>query len=94
MSIFVAKMVVSIAPMFTPASKILNAVISQEQETKSEKDDAEKDSFKEKKIFDETCLHFVDYQVFAVVTTATFNRGNWLYHQAYHPSVPTPPPNV
>jgi len=96
MSIFVSKMVISIAPAFLCLdNKTVSAVIMQlEHETKSEKEDPDKDAFKEKKIFDETYLHFVVYKTFVVETNVLHNQEHSLYTEVYHPTVPTPPPNA
>jgi hypothetical protein len=96
MSIFVAKMVISIAPAFLCLdNKTVSAVIMQlEHESKTEKEDPEKDAFKEKKVFDETYLHFTVYRPFIVETNVLHNQENCLYQQVYHPVVPTPPPNA
>lgn len=96
MSIFIAKMVISIAPAFLSLdNKTVSAVIMQlENETKSEKEDPSKDAFKEKKSFDETCLHFTIFRPFIAETNILHNQENSLYTQVYHPVVPTPPPNA
>ncbi|TFF38778.1 hypothetical protein [Mucilaginibacter psychrotolerans] len=96
MSIFVAKMAISIAPAFLCLdNKAVNAVIMQlEHESKTEKEDPEKDTFKEKKVFDENFMHFVAYRTFVVETNVLHNQENTLYAQVYHPIVPTPPPNA
>ncbi|AMR31931.1 hypothetical protein A0256_11095 [Mucilaginibacter sp. PAMC 26640] len=96
MSIFVAKMVIAIAPAFLCLdNKSVSAVIMQlEHETKSEKEDPDKDAFKEKKIFDETFLHFVVYKTFVVENNVLHNQEHSLYAEIYHPVVPTPPPNA
>jgi hypothetical protein len=96
MSIFVAKMVISIAPAFLCLdNKAVNAVIMQlEHESKTEIEDPEKDAFKEKKIFDENFLHFVVFKTFIVETNILHNQEHSLYTQVYHPVVPTPPPNA
>lgn len=95
-NIFVIKMVVAVVPAFLDLNKkTANAVIvQQELETKSDKDDPDKDSLKEKKFFDEylTCLH--EYKLLVVEANHLHNLENTLYKQVYHPSVPTPPPNV
>lgn len=65
-----------------------------ENETKNEKEDPEKDAFKEKQIFDETYLNFTVYRPFITETNILHNQENSLYTQVYHPVVPTPPPNA
>ena len=96
MSIFIMKMTISVAPAFLCLNnKAVKAVIMQlENETKSEKEDPEKDAFKEKKVFDETYLHFVVYKTFIVETNVLHNQEHALYAEIYHPVVPTPPPNA
>lgn len=96
MSIFIAKVFISVAPAFLCLdSKAVSAVIMQlEHESKTEKEDPEKDAFKEKKVFDETFLHFTVYRTFVVEVNVLHNQENSLYTQVYHPVVPTPPPNV
>ncbi|OOQ60116.1 hypothetical protein [Mucilaginibacter pedocola] len=95
-SIFVAKMAMSIAPAFLCLdNKAVNAVIMQlEHESKTEKEDPEKDAFKEKKVFDETELHFTVYRTFVAETNVLHNQEHALYAEIYHPVVPTPPPNA
>lgn len=96
MSVFMLKMAISLAPVFLYLdSKAVSSVILQlEQESKGEKDTTDKDSFKEKKIFDEYYFHSVDFITFVVETTVLHNQEHSLYLQTYHPVVPTPPPNV
>lgn len=96
MGIFIAKMVISIAPVFISLDdKTVSAVIMQlEHESKTEKENPDKDALKEKKSFDETCTHLVVYRPFIVETNILHNQENSLYTQVYHPVVPTPPPNV
>jgi len=96
MGIFVAKMVISIAPVFICLdNKTVSAVIMQlEHETKGEKEDPDKEAFKEKKFFDETYTHLSIYRTFVIETNILHNQENSLYKQSYHPVVPTPPPNV
>lgn len=95
-SIFMIKMAVAIAPAFLDLSKkTANSVILQlELETKNDKEDPAKDSLKEKKFFDEylTCLH--EYKLLVVELNRLHNLENVIYKQAYHPTVPTPPPNA
>lgn len=96
MSIFIIKMAISIAPAFLSLdNKAVAAVIMQlEHESKSEKEDPDKDAFKEKKVFDETYMHFVAYKTFVVETNVLHNQEHALYTEIYHPVVPTPPPNA
>jgi len=96
MSIFIAKMFISIAPVFSCLDKkTVNAVIMQlEHEGKGEKEDPDKDAFKEKKFFDENLTHLVVYRPFIVETNILHNREHSLFTQVYHPVVPTPPPNI
>ncbi|MFD0792567.1 hypothetical protein ACFQZX_03000 [Mucilaginibacter litoreus] len=96
LGIFVAKMVISVAPVFLCLdNKTVRAVIMQlEHETKNEKEDPEKDAFKEKKVFDEDLNHLTIYRPFIAETNILHNQERSLYQQVYHPVVPTPPPNV
>ncbi|WP_299517776.1 hypothetical protein [Mucilaginibacter sp.] len=96
MFVFFAKMAVSVIPVFSFLdARIASKVILQlEQETKSEKNDPEKDAFKEKKVFDEHLFAFFHYDPFLVETNYLHNLEHTLLVQLYHPVVPTPPPNV
>jgi hypothetical protein len=96
MTVFALKMAISLAPVFLYLdSKAVSAVILQlELESKGEKDTPDKDTFKEKKVFDEYDFHSVDFITFVVETNVLHNQEHSLYIQAYHPVVPTPPPNV
>jgi hypothetical protein len=96
MSIFMVKMVISIAPVFLCMdNKTVKAVIMQlENESKTEKDDLEKSSFKDKKSFDENINHIIAYTAYITETNVLHNLENSLYKQVYHPVVPTPPPNA
>jgi hypothetical protein len=96
MGVFMLKMAVSLAPVFLYLdSKAVSAVIMQlEQESKAEKDTPDKDTFKEKKIFDAYDLHSIDFITFIAETNVLHNQEHALYIQTYHPVVPTPPPNV
>jgi hypothetical protein len=96
MSIFIVKMVISIAPVFLCLdNKTVKAVIMQlENETKSEKEDPEKNAFKEKKSFDENVNHIIAYTAYVTEERVLHNLENALYTQVYHPIVPTPPPNA
>jgi hypothetical protein len=96
MSIFLVKMVISIAPVFLCMdNKTVKAVILQlEHESKTEKDDLEKNTFKDKKSFDENINHIIAYTAYITETNVLHNLENSLYKQVYHPVVPTPPPNV
>lgn len=96
MGVFLIKMAISVAPVFLYLdNKTVRAVILQlEQETKTEKDNTDKDSFKEKKAFDEYYLHTTGFLTFIAETKVLHNQENSLYKQVYHPVVPTPPPNV
>ena len=96
MSIFVIKMIISIAPVFLCLdNRTVSAVIMQlEHESKNEKEDPDKETFKEKKFFDESFNHLVVYRPFIVETNILHNLEDSLYQQVYHPVVPTPPPNV
>lgn len=96
LGVFVLKMAISLAPVFLYLdNKTVSAVILQlELETKSEKDNTEKDSFKEKKVFDEYDLHSVAFITFVAESNVLYNQEHSLLIQLYHPVVPTPPPNV
>ena len=75
--------------------KVVSAVImTLEHDSKTEKDDPEKDLIKEKKVFDESYLHHFDHVTFLAETNILHNQENSLYLQLYHPVVPTPPPNA
>ncbi|GGH16119.1 hypothetical protein GCM10007352_25310 [Mucilaginibacter phyllosphaerae] len=90
-------MAISVTPVFLCLdNKTVRAVIMQlEHETKNEKEDPEKDAFKEKKFYDENFFtHLIVYRPFIVETNILHNQENSLYRQVYHPVVPTPPPNV
>jgi len=95
-NVFVIKMAIAIAPAFLDLNKkTANTVVLQlELETKNDKEDPSKDSLKEKKFFDEyfTCLQ--EYKVLVVEFNRLHNLENSLYKQVYHPTIPTPPPNV
>ncbi|MCJ8211712.1 hypothetical protein MUY27_18480 [Mucilaginibacter sp. RS28] len=97
MGIFVVKMLISVAPAFLCLnSKTVHAAIMQlEQETKNEKEDPDKDAFKEKKSFDEDlyCFDF-EHVHFTQEINRLHNLEKSLYQQVYHPVVPTPPPNA
>ena len=96
MCVFVVKMGISLAPLFTFLdSNTARAVIMQlEQETKGEKENPDKDAFKEKKSFDEHLLTFFHYDPFLIETNYLHNQEHALLVQLFHPVVPTPPPNV
>jgi uncharacterized membrane-anchored protein YhcB (DUF1043 family) len=89
-------MVISIAPVFLCMdNKTVKAVIMQlEHESKTEKDDLEKNFFKDKKSFDENINHIIAYTAYIAEANVLHNLENSLYKQVYHPIVPTPPPNV
>lgn len=94
--IFCVKMLISVAPVFLNFDdKVANAVIMQlEHESKTEKNDLEKDTLKDKKEFDEKYFHMVECITFVIENNILHNRENVLYKQLYHPVVPTPPPNA
>ena|SRR6478735_10768233 len=94
--IFAIKMVISIAPVFTCLNnKTVRAVIMQlEHESKNEKEDLEKDAFKDKKFFDENVNHLIVYRPLIAETNILHNQERSLYKQVFHPLVPTPPPNA
>jgi hypothetical protein len=96
MSIFLIKLAISITPVFLCMdNKAVKAVIMQlENETKAEKEDPEKSSFKEKKSYDENVNHIIAYTAYITEEKVLHNLENSLYTQVYHPVVPTPPPNA
>jgi len=96
MGIFIAKMVISIAPVFLSMdNKTVKAVIMQlENESKNEKEDPEKSAFKDKKSFDENINHIIAYTAYVAEERVLHNLEKSLYAQVYHPVVPTPPPNA
>jgi hypothetical protein len=96
MFIFAMKMGIALAPLFTFLdSDTVKAVIMQlEQETKDEKENADKDPFKEKNSFDEYLLVIFHFDPFLIETNFLHNREHALLVQLYHPVVPTPPPNA
>lgn len=97
MSIFLMKMVISLAPSFLCMdNKTVKAVIMQlEHESKTEKEDPDKGNFKEKKSFDENINHHVvTYTTYVAEVSVLHNLENALYTDIYHPIVPTPPPNA
>lgn len=95
-TIFFSKMVISIAPViFQLDNKVVNAVIMQlENETKSEKENPDKEDFKEKKSFDEYYTHLVRYNIHVIEVNILHNQESLIYHEVYYPVVPTPPPNA
>ena len=96
MGIFAVKMSISIAPLFLYLDNTtVKAVILQlEEESKTDKDNTEKDVFKEKKTFSEYYLHVNDLITFIAETKVLHNQEDALYIQTFHPVVPTPPPNA
>ncbi|TSJ42893.1 hypothetical protein FO440_01520 [Mucilaginibacter corticis] len=96
MFVFTLKMSISLVPLFTFLdSGTAKAVIMQlEQETKGEKETNSKESFKEKKAFDEHFLAMFHFDPFLTETNYLHNREHALLVQLFHPVVPTPPPNV
>lgn len=95
-AVFSVKMTISVVPLFSLLdAKVVASVIMQlEQETKGEKDNAEKESFKEKKGFDEHICCMFDYTPVLVETNRLHNKEKALAIRLYHKVVPTPPPNV
>ncbi len=94
--VFSAKMIISVIPIFSMLdAKVAASVIMQlEQETKNDKDNTDKDAFKEKKSFDEHTYTFFDYKPILVETNRLHNKEKALAVRLYHKVVPTPPPNV
>ncbi len=96
MSIFMLKMAISLAPAFLCMdNKTVKAVILQlENESKTEKDDPEKSTFKDKKSFDENFNHIIAYTAFVTEERVLHNLESAMFAPVYHPVVPTPPPNA
>jgi hypothetical protein len=98
MIIFVAKMVIAIAPAFLSLNnKAVTAVIMQlEQESKNEKEDPDKEGNKDKKFYDENCLYAYNaVHVPTLFKTKSYlKKVKYLYKQSYHLTVPTPPPDA
>jgi hypothetical protein len=94
--VFSAKMIISVIPIFSMLdAKVAASVIMQlEQETKNDKDNTDKDAFKEKKNFDEHIYTFFDYKPILGETNRLHNKEKALAVTFYHKVVPTPPPNV
>ena len=94
--VFSTKMIISVIPIFSMLdAKVVASVIMQlEQETKGEKDSTDKESFKEKKSFDEHIYSFFDYKPLLIETNRLHNKEKALAIRLYHKVVPTPPPNV
>lgn len=98
MSIFISKMIISVAPAFLVLNnKTVNAVIMQlELENKNEKDDPDKESSKDKKFFDED-FQLVYNAVHVPVTVSInplFRLKHPHYQSGHHLTVPTPPPDT
>lgn len=89
-------MVISVAPViFRLDNKVVRAVIMQlENESKSEKENPEKEDFKEKKSFDEFYTHLVRFNIHVAEVNILHNQESLIYSKLYYPVVPTPPPNV
>lgn len=97
MFVFTLKMFVSAAPLLSTVfdSGTTKAAIMQlEQENKGEKENTDKESFKEKKTFDEHLLAVFHFDPFLIQTNFLHNREHALLVQLFHPVVPTPPPNA
>lgn len=96
MIIFSIKMFISVIPIFSILDKKIAAsvILQLEQETKGEKDNTDKDAFKEKKGFDEHVFVFFDYNPILLETNCLHNQEKALLVHLYHPVVPTRPPNV
>lgn len=97
MFVFALKMTVSVAPLLSTVfdSGTTKAAIMQlEQENKGEKENTDKESFKEKKTFDEHLLAVFHFDPFLMETNFLHNREHALLVQLFHPVVPTPPPNA
>lgn len=94
-TIFFSKMVISVAPViFHLDNKVVNAVIMQLENETKEKDTTEKDTIKEKKSFDEYYTQLIRFNVHVLEVNILHNQETLIYHKAYFPSVPTPPPNA
>jgi len=96
MIVFAVKMSISLAPLITFLdSGTAKAVIMQlELENKGEKENADKDAFKEKKTFDEHLFTVFHFDPFLIETNYLHNQEHALLVQLFHPVVPTPPPNA
>ncbi|UEG54288.1 hypothetical protein LLH06_04815 [Mucilaginibacter daejeonensis] len=98
MMIFVAKMIISVAPVFLSLNnKTVAAVIMQlENENKNDKDDLEKEAAKEKKFFDEDIQHIYEpvLVLISIDNKLHIQFGHGIYQPGYHSTVPTPPPDV
>lgn len=96
MFVFIVKVSISVAPLllYLNSDKV-RAVSIQLDHEKSEKEDPDKDAFKEKSSFDECCLlTFFDFNPILIETNVLHNLGHSILTQLCHPVVPTPPPNV
>jgi len=93
---FVVKMGISLVPLLslTDAKSATTAIIQLEQESKGDKDDIEKDICKERKGLDELLLAVFRFTPVLPVSYNPYNIANSPVVQSYHPTVPTPPPNV
>ncbi|MCJ0742619.1 hypothetical protein [Pedobacter montanisoli] len=94
-SIFVAKMVISIAPVFSGEldNKFMNAVIMQlENEHHGEDGKSSIKYADHKAYFERTELTYVSEDIDYGVTNS-FIEHSRRYVDPYHPQVPTPPPN-
>ncbi|MGX5687577.1 hypothetical protein [Arcticibacter tournemirensis] len=94
LSIFVSKMVISVAPLIVAHfdSKTVNAVIMQLEIEHSKPVDGKESCLKEYIALVSYC-----YAILSPVWTfnpLTVNRGYDKHHQPFYPSVPTPPPNA
>jgi len=94
--IFFGKIAMPLAPLFSfMNTKTASSVIMQlEHETKTDKEDQDKEMFKDKKLFGEQLLSFFEYKSLVGEMNVLHTLENSLYIQTYHPVVPTPPPNA
>ncbi|WP_462266358.1 hypothetical protein [Mucilaginibacter sp.] len=93
--IFMLKMLALVTPAFISLfSKTESSLVSaMEQESKTDKEDPDKDAFKEKKFFDENCFYYPEYRFVNCITVLEYSIHQHGCLQLYHPTVPTPPPN-
>jgi len=98
LSIFAVKLSIAVAPIFSLFGNkaTVNAAIMQLEDSKDDKDNTAKETFKDKKIFEDKDLVLHCYTITPIVTENNIlhNMEYALFLQTYHPVVPTPPPNA
>lgn len=94
--IFFGKIAMPLAPLFSSVNTKTgpSLIMLLEHETKSDKEDQDKEMFKEKKLFEDQLLSFFEYKSLSGEMSILHTLENSLYIQMYHPKVPTPPPNA